>query len=142
MISVNFLGTTGKDAEVRYTKDGKAIWNVSAAGNFGYGDKRGTLWFKLEAWDKQAENFAKWDVKKGARFYISGELTEETWTNKDGVEQKTLKIRVNALENASPKGQDAGKAPARSPANIRHQEQKADGYAPHVPSDPDDDVPF
>lgn len=141
MISVNFVGTTGRDAEVKYTTNGKAVWSVNVASNYGYGENKKTMWLKLEAWDKVAEGYAKWNIKKGQKFYVSGELQDEVWTDKNGVEKRQNKVRVMNLEGVSPKDANAPAAPARSSDNTRHQERKADGYAPAA-GDIDDDIPF
>lgn len=92
----NFTGRLGKDAETRYLPNGDAVTNFSVAVDFGYGDKKGTIWARCSMFGKRAEAVSPY-LKKGQQVAISGELSERKWTDKEGVEKTTQEVRVNDL---------------------------------------------
>ena len=55
----SFIGTVGRDAEVRYLPSGQAVLNVTVANNVGFGDKQQTLWVRVALWGKRAEGSLK-----------------------------------------------------------------------------------
>jgi len=73
---------------------GDAVVSFSVAVDFGYGEKKGALWPKCTIFGKRGEAVAPY-LKKGQQVAVSGELSESKWTNKEGVEQKSLELRVN-----------------------------------------------
>jgi len=92
----NFTGRLGRDAEVRFLPNGDAITSFSVAVDFGYGEKKGAIWPRCTMFGKRGEAVAPY-LKKGAQVAISGELAQSKWTNKEGVEQLSLEVRVNDL---------------------------------------------
>ena len=127
----NFTGRLGKDAELRYLPNGDAVLNFSAAVDFGYGEKKGTIWTRCSMFGKRGEAVAPY-LKKGQQVAISGELSERKWTNKEGVEQTTQEVRVSELTLVGGKP-DGGNDPSAKPY------QKATG-AKH--DDIDSDLPY
>lgn len=109
----NFTGRLGKDAEVRYMPNGDAVAVFSVAIDFGYGDKKGTIWPRCSMFGKRSEAVAPY-LKKGAQVAISGYLSERKWTNKEGVEQTTLEVRVNDLTLVGGKQDSQTSAPGPS----------------------------
>ena len=109
----NFTGRLGKDAELRYLPNGDAVLNFSAAVDFGYGEKKGTIWARCSMFGKRAEGVAPY-LKKGQQVAISGELSERKWTNKEGVEQTTQEVRVTELTLVGGKS-DGAPAPSTKP---------------------------
>lgn len=89
------VGNLGKDPEMRYMPDGKAVTNFSVATNRQYtagnGDKvKEVTWFKIAVWGKQAESCNQY-LHKGSKVLIEGRLSpdKETgnpriWTTSDG----------------------------------------------------------
>ena len=113
----NFTGRLGKDSEMRYLPNGDAVLSFNAAIDFGYGEKKGTIWPRCSMFGKRAESVAPY-LKKGQQVAISGELSERKWTNKEGVEQTSLEVRVGELtlvgakSEATPAARPQAKAPA------------------------------
>lgn len=66
------IGNLGRDPEMRYTPDGKAVCSLSVAVNTG---KDHTLWVTVAAWDKLAESCNQY-LHKGDQVAVSGELSE------------------------------------------------------------------
>lgn len=88
MNSVNIIGNIGHDLELRYTGSGKAVLNF----NIAVSDFRDeTDWFRVTLWNKQAENTAEY-CRKGSKVAVSGRLTTNQFTNKEGQEVKQVEI--------------------------------------------------
>lgn len=125
----NFTGRLGRDAEVRFLPNGDAITSFSVAVDFGYGEKKGSIWPRCTMFGKRGEAVAPY-LKKGTQVAISGELAQNKWTNKEGVEQLSLEVRVNDLTLVGGKTGEPNEAPAKTKA------------ASATPDDFDSDVPF
>ena len=52
MIKVFIIGHVGKNLELRYTPEGKAVTQISVASSEGYGEKKYTVWVNCIAWEK------------------------------------------------------------------------------------------
>jgi single-strand DNA-binding protein len=53
--------------------------------------------FKIEAWDKQAEIICSY-AKKGSELLIHGELKQEKWTNSNGENKEKVKIIAQSVQ--------------------------------------------
>ena len=98
---VILLGRLGKDPVVRRLDNGRVVANVTLATN-DYYTKDGqrlesTEWHNLEMWDKQAETAEKY-LKKGSLLYVEGKIRTDRYTDAEGQERQTRKIRVNNLQ--------------------------------------------
>ena len=86
----------GKDAEVR--KVGKStLCQFSGAVDFGFGDRKGTLWVRFKMWGKIAEGGLPQYLIKGSMVDAYGELSQESWTAKDGAERTDLVVDVSKI---------------------------------------------
>lgn len=93
MNSITIAGTAGKDAEVKYLNDGTAIASFSVADSQG---KDKTVWWNCSLFGKRADALAPY-ILKGTKVTVSGQATEEVWTDKNGQERKSMKVRVNDI---------------------------------------------
>jgi single-strand DNA-binding protein len=98
---VILLGRLGKDPVVRRLDNGRVVANVTLATN-DYYTKDGqrlesTEWHNLELWDKQAETAEKY-LKKGSLLYVEGKIRTDRYTDAEGQERQTRKIRVNNFQ--------------------------------------------
>jgi single-strand DNA-binding protein len=92
---VMLMGRTGSDADLRYTKSGKAVTNISLAlQQHGY---ENPMWFKLVAWDKLAE-FVVGRVGKGSQVFVEGELEQRTWTDSQGQQRTECVVHIERIE--------------------------------------------
>ena len=87
-----------QDLELKYIPSGAAVLSFSAATNEKYKDKDGNYQEKAEfhrlvAWNKNAENIAKY-FEKGSRIFIEGKLETRQW-EKDGQKHYTTEIKVD-----------------------------------------------
>lgn len=126
-----FTGRLGRDAELRYTTTGKAVCGFSVANDIGYGEKKSTQWIKCTLWEKRAVSLAPYLVK-GLEVTVSGEVTVETWTPKDGEMRASLAVNVTDVDLHGKAG--AGSAEAEHVLSRRADVAMGD--------DLNDDVPF
>ncbi len=90
------IGNAGKDAELRYTNNGKAVARFSVATSDSWKDQSGnlqerTVWHNIVAWDKLGEICANY-VKKGTKVYIEGRIENRQYDDKDGVKKNISEI--------------------------------------------------
>ena len=135
--------TCTRDAEVKYIQSGQALLTVNVANNQGFGDKQTTLFIRVNLWGKRAEGQLKDFLLKGTKIFISGELTQSSYTGNDGTAKTSLELNANVIELVGKKSDNAGQS---QPApQSQHHEQKSNGYSPttQVTDAPyDDDIPF
>lgn len=125
MASVNkvtLLGNCGKDPEVRYMANGKAVTNISLATSSkrksGEEWVEDTQWHRVTFYDKLAEIAGEY-LKKGNPVYIEGSIKYGKFTNKDGHEQHTTDIVANSMQllggrTESAKPQQTAKKPVEA----------------------------
>ena len=133
MNTFNFTGNLGRDVEVKYAASGTAIASFSVPVKSGYGDNEKTSWVRCAIIGKRAEGGLIQYLKKGQLVGISGELSVNVYTNKDGEEKTSVEVFVKEIDllgsnNQAP--QQASQAP--------QQVDNADGFD----GDFDDDIPF
>ena len=120
MASLNkmtIIGNLGADPEVRYLDGGAVVAQFNVATTEKYTNRNGekveqTEWFRVELWNEQAKVAEKY-LKKGNPVYIEGRLRTEIWTDKEGKERTSLRVRANTMQLLG------------SPANDRQD----DGYS-------------
>jgi single-strand DNA-binding protein len=93
---VILVGNLGKDPEVRYTQNGKAITTLALATSESWKDQSGqiqekTEWHRVSIFGKLAEIAGEY-LKKGSQVYIEGKLQTSKWQNKEGQDQYTTEI--------------------------------------------------
>jgi single-strand DNA-binding protein len=128
------IGNLGRDPEMRFMPDGKAVCNFSIAISEKYKDKSGeakevTEWVNVAFFGKLAEIAGEY-LKKGSKVYIEGKLKTEKYS-KDGVDRYTTKIIGEKMEMLSGKSEGESK-----PKQVAEQPQ-AGGF-----DEMDDDIPF
>jgi single-strand DNA-binding protein len=113
-MKVHGIGRLGRDPEMRYTTEGKAVTSFSVAFEEGYGDRKHTCWLKCNAFGKQAEIIAKY-CGKGSGILVEGRLKLDQWEDKKTGEKRS-RLGV-VLENftfiggKSQGGEEGGSAP-------------------------------
>jgi single-strand DNA-binding protein len=159
MASVNkvtLLGNVGRDPEIRYMADGRAVCNLSIATTSRRKDKNtgeaieDTQWHRVTLYERLAEIAGEY-VKKGKPVYVEGRLKYGKYTDKDGVEKPTCDIVATELQllggrDDAPQGQQAPQQPARqAPAPQRAAPPQRQAPAASTGSgfdEMDDDLPF
>jgi single-strand DNA-binding protein len=146
MNRITVTGNLGKDAELRYTPNGKAVLSVSIADSTGR--DRPTIWWKAEVWlGDQDDPGVAGDLTKGTRVRLDGYVQQEEWTDRDGQTQRGLKLVSNLSDLALPvRARRTEEAPTPRPSRQeslpvgRPESHRA--APPAASSDDDDDVPF
>jgi len=90
-----FTGRLGRDAESRRTQKGDSVANFPVAVKTGYGQNEKTMWVRCALFGKRAEGGLIQYLTKGAQVAVSGELSLDEFTKKDGTTATNLECRVN-----------------------------------------------
>jgi single-strand DNA-binding protein len=131
MASLNvcsFTGRAGRDPEMKFYESGSAIAQLTIAVD-GWKRDSEPLWLNLKVWGKLAQVAGDY-VRKGSQIAVSGQLENESWTDRTTGEKRS-KMVLNVKELTllgSKKDAEAGGGAG------------AGGYQP-APDD-DDDIPF
>lgn len=99
--SVRLQGHLGADAEIKTTANGKKLAKFSLATNAHYTNAQGekvkeTQWHNLIVWGKQAD-FASKYLLKGKEIAVSGKLTNNQFTDKDGNKRYSTEVVVDEI---------------------------------------------
>lgn len=94
------IGNLGKDPELKYMPNGKAVASFSVATSQKWKDNDGnqqekTEWHNVTAFEKLAEIIGEY-VRKGSKVYIEGRLQTDKW-EKDGVTHYSTKIIASQM---------------------------------------------
>jgi len=133
---VMILGNVGKDPEIRYSKSGSAIANLTVATTEGRKQPSGeyedqTEWHRVVFFGKQAETCKDY-LHKGSKVFIEGRLQTNTWEDKDGKKNYTTEIIGFTMLMLDPKGSSGGQ---------QQPQQQAQAPRPNMPPD-DSGLPF
>ena len=90
------LGRLGKDIELTYSKDGKAIGRFSLGVTRKF-NKDITDWFNCVSFGKQAETLARY-VKKGQQLLVAGEIHFGSYDAQDGTKRYTTTLVINEFD--------------------------------------------
>ena len=118
-----FIGRLGRDVEMRYMTNGKAVASFSIAVGSQWKDKESgekkesVEWVNITAFDKLAEICAEY-LQKGSQIYVSGKFKTEKFQDKDtGADRYSTKIIADQMQMLG--GKQSGQAEqkeASSPA--------------------------
>ena len=107
------IGNLGKDPEMRYTPDGKAVTTFSVAAS---NRKDETVWFRVSTWEKQAETCNQY-LHKGSRVLVEGALKPDAGGNprvyerKEGGWAASFEVVASAVKFLSGKEEPAEEVP-------------------------------
>lgn len=91
MNNITVIGNVGKDPELRYTSNGKAVVTFGVADTRGKDDQKETQWHNVVCFEQQAENVAA-QVTKGSRVIVIGRLNKVSFVGKDGTKKEKVEI--------------------------------------------------
>lgn len=101
MNTATLIGRVGRDPEVRTTRGGTKVADISLATTERWrkdGQKKEhTEWHRLTVFGPLVDVFAN-HVQKGAQIMVSGRLRTEKWTDDNGKNHYTTSIIVGDLE--------------------------------------------
>ncbi len=130
-------GRLTKDAEVRYSADGKGVakFDFAISKRFKKEGEADADFFSCVAFGKTAETFDKLKVSKGTKLLIEGEVQNNNYTKQDGTKVYGTQILVNSFEFCESKGEAKPSTPAPMP------KQEADKWL-NIPDGIDSELPF
>jgi len=155
MASINkviLIGNLGKDPELRYTPQGRAVANFSLATTERWTNKSGekqerTEWHRIVLWGRQAE-VANQYLKKGSPCYIEGRIATRSWEDKDKVKRYTTEIEGLTLQLLGSRGDSPSQVPSQPdeyfdsfPETMAESAPAGGGSGGGSPGG-DDDLPF
>jgi single-strand DNA-binding protein len=135
---VMLIGNLGKDPELRFTPQGRAVARFSLATSESWTDQQGqkqdrTEWHNIVVWGKQAETCGQY-LSKGRQVFIEGSIRSRQYDDKEGQKRYITEViaqRVQFLGGGRGEGGGRGVGPGGGGGE--------DAPAP-VPED--DDIPF
>lgn len=92
--SVNIVGRSTKDVELRTINNGIAVATISLAVNHSNDE---ASFFDVVCFGKTAENVAKY-VQKGRQVVVSGRLQQRKWQTKDGENRYAVEVIANQVQ--------------------------------------------
>lgn len=116
--TIIIVGNLGRDPEMRYTPSGKPVTSFSVASSRSYNNPSGekvdeTIWFRVTAWDRQAEICSQY-LHKGSKVLVEGRLTPDKnggpriWTKQDGTTAASFEVTASTVRFLSPRGESTG----------------------------------
>ena len=159
---VTLIGNLGRDPEVRFTPDGRALANTSIAVTRKTKAGEETDWYRVTFGGKLGEIAGEY-LKKGRQVYVEGRLKLNKYNDREGVERHSLDVDATELQmlgtrdgmaRTGEEGASSGGAGPResfagaraggarpSPAGSAGSGPSASRGADHFPPE-DDDIPF
>lgn len=145
---VMLIGRLGKDPEIRYMPNGKAVANFSMATSETWKDKQTgerqekTEWHNIVMFDRVAEIAGEY-MRKGGQYYIEGKLQTRKWSDKEGRDRWTTEIVANSLQLLGSKSDSTGRDTHNHEAQGRaSRPAQAQQQQPPAEEQFEDDVPF
>ena len=168
---VILVSNLGKDPEVRYTPDGKAVTNITLATSESWKDKNTgqrqekTEWHRIVFFGGLATVAGEY-LRKGSKVYIEGKLQTRKWQDQSGQDRYTTEIVVDfggtmqmldsrtggdtafAQDSQTKQNFQQNQAPQQAPQQNQAAPQQAAQQPQSAPaSQPfedefDDDIPF
>jgi single-strand DNA-binding protein len=119
---VTLIGNLTQDPELKHTKSGRAVGEISLALNRSWttdkGEKKEDVTFvEVILWGRDAENAASY-LKKGRSVLVEGRLQMDSWTdNQSGQSRTKLRIVADSLQFLGTHQEDSSE---RNSAPPRH----------------------
>ena len=144
------IGRLGRDPEVRFTAEGKAVANLAVATTESWKDKASgerkqrTEWHRVVLFGALAE-IARDYLHKGALVFLEGSIRTRKW-QKDGIDQYTTEIHADTMKMLGGKtdnssGSSSASSVPTSKASPSSSKQEL-AYSADFDDDFDDDIPF
>lgn len=126
------IGNAGRDAELRYTANGRAVAGFSMAVNRNYQVnnewREETEWFNVSVWGQQAESVAT-RVRRGAKVFVEGRLSTREYTNQAGVTRTSLDVNAYRVINLTGREEGEEGGYGAYPPSQDAQQPASGGYS-------------
>lgn len=99
---IQLIGYVGREPDLRYTPQGKAVTRFSLAVSRRSRDTSGerfetTQWFSIVAWERLAEICAEY-VQTGSQIYLEGRVESRSFTDRDGHSRTSWEVIASDLQ--------------------------------------------
>lgn len=144
------LFRVGRDAELRYLPDGKAVCNLSLAFNYGKKGQEGsrpTQWIDAVLFGDRAATLAPMLLKGSQHVFHLSDAHIETYQIRDGAQGFKMSARVDDVELTDRRDAQQGQQPQQRPAPQGNPPQQRPAPKQAAPAgggfdDMDDDIPW
>jgi len=149
---IMIIGNLGRDPELRYTPNGKAVTQFSVAvshsrpdGQGGWIDD-GTDWYRVSVFGDRADRAAE-QLRKGNKVFVEGRFKSREFEGKDGEKRTSLDITADNVISLERRGRDDdGGSFSGAPASVGAPSGGAGGSGgggrPPTDDTDIDDLPF
>lgn len=128
---VILVGNLGADPEIRQTKDGRPVAQLSVATSENWKDRNTgerrerTEWHRVVVFSEGLCRVCEQYLKKGAKVYIEGQLQTRKWQDQSGADRYSTEIVLQGFNSTltmlDGKGDGGGRsAPASNPPAQSH----------------------
>lgn len=99
------IGNLGKDPEIRATRDGREIANLSIATTEAWKDKNSgerkerVEWHRVSIFNEGLVGVAKKYLHKGSKVMLEGQIQTRKWTDQQGVEKYSTEIVLQGYDS-------------------------------------------
>lgn len=83
-----------RDAELRYTADGKPILKMGLAASEKFGEKESQCFLDATVFGKMAETINQYAGEKGTQIFLTGKLQTETWVDKESGQNRSKQSMI------------------------------------------------
>src|SRR2546425_4810462 len=91
----SFIGRLGKDPEMNYTPNAKAVTKFSLA--IDQGKNQETLWLNIVCWNELAERMNEY-LSKGQLVFVQGRLVQRSYVDKNQVKRVITEIIASTVQ--------------------------------------------
>lgn len=138
------VGNVGRDPEIRYTRAGDKIANLTVATSETWKDKQSgerkekTEWHRVSVFDPNIADVIERYVTKGSQVYIEGQIQTRKWTDQSGQDRYTTEIVLQRFRGS------LALLDGRGSGGERKEPQRAAAVARNnAPADDlNDEIPF
>ncbi len=111
---IMFIGNLGRDPEMRYTPNGKAVTQFTVAVNQSKPDPNAptgwtdeTDWFRVSVFGDRAERVAD-QIRKGNKVFVEGRFKSREFETNDGQKRTSLDVIADNVINLERRGREEG----------------------------------
>lgn len=157
--AITITGGLPRDAELRFTKSGKAVTSFTLASSDNKFDQEKQEWVKsrvlyldVTIWDEtKNQNPVQWahlaaELKKGDKVAVTGKLITRSWETREGEKRSKIELLASSFYN-QPRGQGQGAQPSSAQQQWNNAAQngqtaQSGAWGDPAPTGQDQEPPF
>lgn len=151
---VILVGNLGADPEIRHTKDGKPIANLSVATSESWKDRatgerrEKTEWHRVVIFNEGLTRIAEQYLRKGSKVYLEGQLQTRKWQDQSGMDKYTTEVVLQGFNStltmldSRSEGASGGQSAGGGFGQSSPMESSSNAPREDFSQELDDEVPF